>query len=428
MSIGTEEFGTTREALRIPAYRKLVAAWSIGNLGDSALFLTIGIWVKVLTGSDVFAATVFIVLGVPALFAPALGLLADTFSRKRILVISNIVIALAVLSLLPVTDATHLWLIYAVTFVYSLATYVNAAAQGGLLRDTLPDHLLAAANGLFGSIDQGLRIIAPLAAAGAFALWGIRPVLVVTAVAFLTYALLLANLRITETRNEISSEKHWFHTSLEGFGALHSRPRLWRFTLALAMAVFAAGAINALIFPILDTGLGLRAEMLSVFISVQGVFAVVSGLNAARLLKKWGYDRLMMVGLTLFVASFAALTVQHVVVLVFAIALLGMSMPLMIVATVTLRQLELPLNLQGRSGAAMNMMFNVPQVLTSAVVAALIGVVAYPWLIGAATVVATLGFIPLAQQARLSRRAAAELPTAAAPTAVGRQPADYPSA
>ncbi|GAA4889329.1 MFS transporter [Tessaracoccus lubricantis] len=406
MSVSTEEFGGTREALRIPTYRKLVTAWSIGNLGDSALFLTIGIWVKVLTGSDVFAASVFIFLGVPALFAPALGLLADKFSRKWLLVGTNTLIALAVLSLLTVTDASQLWLIFVVTFVYSLATYLNAAAQGGLLRDTLPDHLLAAANGLFGSIDQGLRIIAPLGAAGAFALWGMRPILVATAGAFLVYALLLANIRITETRNEISSERHWFHTSLEGFGALHSRPRLWRFTLALALAVLAGGAINALIFPILDTGLGLRPEMLSVFISVQGVFAVIAGLNAARLLKKWGYDRLMMVGLALFVASFAALTVQHVVVVAVAIALLGMSMPLMIVATVTLRQLELPLNLQGRSGAAMNMMFNVPQVLTSAVVAALIGAVAYPWLIGAATVVAATGFIPLLSQLKASRREA----------------------
>ncbi|MHA7862455.1 hypothetical protein ACX1DX_13950 [Tessaracoccus sp. Y36] len=45
--------------------------------------------------------------------------------------------------------------------------------------------------------------------------------------------------------------------------------------------------------------------------------------------------------MALFVSSFAALTVQHAVVVVFAIALLGCGCRLMIVASVTLRQLEL---------------------------------------------------------------------------------------
>lgn len=403
-ALDTSEFGTTKDALKIPAYRKLLTAWSIGNVGDSALFLTISIWVKTLTDSDVFAASVFIVLGIPALFAPAFGLMADKFSRKRIIAFTNVGIALAVLSLLLVTDASQMWLIYAVTFVYSLATYVNASAQGGLLRDTLPDNLLAAANGLFGSIDQGLRIVAPLAAAGVFALWGIRPILFFTAATFLIYAFLIASLKIKETKNEVSSEKHWIHTSLEGFSAMRAKPRLWRYVLALTFAVTAGGAINALVFPILDTGLGLRPEMLSVFISVQGVFAVISGLNAARLLKAWGYDKMMAVGLSLFVLSFAALTVQNFVVVLVAIVLLGVSMPLMIVATVTLRQLELPLNLQGRSGAAMNVMFNVPQVFTAAIIAALLGVVAYPWLVAAATIVAAFGFVPLVAGRSDSRR------------------------
>ncbi|WP_313278905.1 MFS transporter [Timonella senegalensis] len=414
-ALDTSEFGTTKDALRIPAYRKLLTAWSIGNVGDSALFLTISIWVKTLTDSDVFAASVFIVLGIPALFAPAFGLMADKFSRKRIIAFTNVGIALAVLSLLLVTDASQMWLIYAVTFVYSLATYVNASAQGGLLRDTLPDNLLAAANGLFGSIDQGLRIVAPLAAAGVFALWGIRPILFFTAATFLIYAFLIASLKIKETKNEVSSEKHWIHTSLEGFSAMRARPRLWRYVLALTFAVTAGGAINALVFPILDTGLGLRPEMLSVFISVQGVFAVISGLNAARLLKAWGYDKMMAVGLSLFVLSFAALTVQNFVVVLVAIVLLGVSMPLMIVATVTLRQLELPLKLQGRSGAAMNVMFNVPQVFTAAIIAALLGVIAYPWLVAAATIVAAFGFVPLVAGRSDSRRAT---PVPAEPIAV----------
>ncbi|WP_435299037.1 MFS transporter [Timonella sp. A28] len=396
----TAHFGSTSEALKIPAYRRLLTAWTIGNVGDSALFLTIGIWVKTLTGSDVFAASVFILVGIPALFAPLFGLMADKLSRKRLVIVTDTAIALVVLSLLFVKDPSDLWLIYAATLLYSMATYVNAAAQSGLLRDTLPEHLLAPANGLFGSIDQGLRIIAPLAAAGAFALWGIEPILIITALTFLGSAAFMASLPITETRNDVSSQEHWLRTAVAGFHEIYTRKRLWRFTIALTFIVAAGGALNALIFPILDTGLGLRPEMLSVFISIQGVFAVIAGLNASRILKRFGYTTTMAIGVAGFVISFAALAIPNAIAVAAAISLLGMSMPLVMVATITLRQLELPLNMQGRGGAAMNVLFNVPQVLISAATAALLGVISYPWIIAVATVIAACGFFPLLAQKR----------------------------
>jgi predicted MFS family arabinose efflux permease len=388
----TSNFGSTSDALKIPTYRKLLTAWTTANIGDSALFLTISIWVKTLTGNDAFAASVFIVLGLPALFAPVFGLMADRYSRRKILIITNVCISFAVLSLLTVQDSSQLWLIYLVTFLYSMATYVNAAAQGGILRDTLPENLLAAANGLFGSIDQGLRIVAPLAAAGAFAIWGIQPIAITTAALFLVSAVILCFIKLNETKNEMASDTHWFKSSLEGFGAMRSQPRLWSFVLALTLAITAGGSV----FPILDSGLGLPATALSIFVSVQGVFAVIAGLNAARLLKNWGYSKTMVLGLTLFVLAFLFLMVPNMYVVGIATALVGAALPLMVVATVTMRQIELPLNMQGRSGAAMNVLFSLPQVAASAIVAALISSIAYPWILGAATIVAAFGFIPLA--------------------------------
>ncbi len=130
---------------------------------------------------------VFAALGLPALFAPLTGQLADRFRRRPLLVINNAAAAAIVLLLLLVRDADLLWLIYVVIFLYANTAYITAAAQSGLLRSMLPKRLLAPANGMLSSIDQGLRIISPLVGAALFAVWGMDPVVLLATASFAGY-------------------------------------------------------------------------------------------------------------------------------------------------------------------------------------------------------------------------------------------------
>src|SRR5690625_6378019 len=63
-------------------FRRLLGGWTIGNLADSALYLTLAIWAKDLTDSSAAAGLVFFALGVPILATPLLGMLADRWHRK----------------------------------------------------------------------------------------------------------------------------------------------------------------------------------------------------------------------------------------------------------------------------------------------------------------------------------------------------------
>ena len=137
-----------------------------------AVYLTLAIWVKDLTGSDAAAGLVFLFLGLPAFLAPVAGHVADRFSRRRLVVIANLVGALGVLSLVFVRDAGDVWIVYVVTFGYGLLTYLTSACASGLIKDLVPDDGLAAANGLLATIDQGLRLLSPLAGAGLYAAFG----------------------------------------------------------------------------------------------------------------------------------------------------------------------------------------------------------------------------------------------------------------
>jgi hypothetical protein len=73
-------------------------------------------------------------------------------------------------------------------------------------------------------------------------------------------------------------------------------------------------------------------------------------------------------------------------------------MPIMAMVVMTIKQTELPMEVQGRSGAAMNMMLNGPQVLSSALVAVLIGITPYWVILIVGAVLSAFSLVPILRQ------------------------------
>ncbi|GAB3518584.1 MFS transporter [Arthrobacter monumenti] len=389
------DVGTNRQALAEPQFRRLTIAWLVSNFGDSALYITAAIWVKQLTGSDAAAGMVFAALGLPALFAPLTGQLADHFRRKPLLVINNAAAAAVVLLLLLVRDADLLWLIYVVIFLYANTAYVTAAAQSGLLRSMLPTRLLAPANGMLSSIDQGLRIISPLVGAALFALWGMDPVALLATASFAAAALILLTLRVYEPEPEPDPEGSFWRRTTAGFRFIGQHRALRNATLTIFITIAATGVLNVTNFASLEEGLGMPVEYLSVLVSVQGVMSIAGGLAASSVIRRVGLQKTMAAGVLLAGLGVATLASSSLVLFLLGISFIGIGVPWMVVAYVTLRQSETPLRLQGRTAAAANLVFNVPQVLMSVLAAAVIGLVDYRLLILVAAIACVLSMIPV---------------------------------
>src|SRR6185437_12334160 len=82
--------------------RLYLAGLAVSVIGDSALSLAAGIWVKSLTGSSSEAALVSVCVYAPTLAGPLAGALADRVRRRRYLIRLNLVSAALVLPLLAV--------------------------------------------------------------------------------------------------------------------------------------------------------------------------------------------------------------------------------------------------------------------------------------------------------------------------------------
>src|SRR5271169_3141206 len=126
--------------------------------GDWALIIVLGIWAKVLTGSNAAAGLVFFVFALAGLAAPLGGLVVDRLPKRRLMIVTHLAMAAMVCLLLFVNDRSDLWLIYVVVALYGLGGDLFAAARSAMLKAMLPDELLGEANGILQSVREGLRL------------------------------------------------------------------------------------------------------------------------------------------------------------------------------------------------------------------------------------------------------------------------------
>lgn len=382
-----------RAALRNSSFRRLLAGWSVGNFADSVLFLTLAIWVKDLTGSSSAAGLIFLTLAAPVLLAPVIGLIADRTSRKRLLVLGNLIAAAVTATLVLVRQPGDVWLLYVVTFSYGTLGYLNGSAQGGLVRDLLPSDQLGSANSLLVTIDQGFRILTPAVGAALYVVWGGHALALSVSGMLLVAAALLTLVRVAESpvAEALRGESGWAQITA-GLRHLRGVPLLVRMVITCSAAFGVVGFFDTALFELVDKGLGMDAAFFGVLMSLQGAGSVVGGLTAAVVLRRlgpartqgWGLALLGIAGCSMALAG-SGLPLLPIILVASFVA--GVGIPWMVVALITTRQRCTPPRLQGRVGAAMNVAMTVPQLLSIGTGAALILVIDYRVLMVAAGVV-----------------------------------------
>ncbi|MFB9477240.1 MFS transporter [Nonomuraea salmonea] len=379
-----------RAALADPPFRRLLGGWTIGNLADSALYLTLGVWAKDLSGSSSAAGLVFLALAAPVVLFPLIGLLADKVHRKPLLIWANLAGAAVAMTLLAVQTAGQLWLLYGVAFAYGALGLVNSAAQTGLVRDMLPARHLDTANGLLTTIDQGLRIFSPVLGSALYAAWGGGALAVGVAACLILTALVLRTVQVRESAPEPRRPEHSRRReTVAGLLHLRSVPLLWRMVVVSAAAFGVVGVFDSSLFELVDKGLGMDAAFFGVLMTVQGAGSVLGGLIAAPVLRRLGPVAMIAVALALLGSAGLAMTadlagVPLLPVAVGALFAAGVAIPWLSVAMVTTRQRLTPARLQGRAAAASNVAVTVPQMASIAAGAALVAVVDYRWVMIAA--------------------------------------------
>jgi MFS family permease len=127
------------------------------------------------------------------------GLLADRLSKRRLLTITQTLMALPALTLwlLTVNGSVELWMVYALVFARGAVNAIdNPARQSFVMEMVGPDRVVNAV-ALNSVIVHTARILGPAAAGGVIALIGVGPCFLINA---LSFAAMIAALRAMDPR------------------------------------------------------------------------------------------------------------------------------------------------------------------------------------------------------------------------------------
>jgi len=361
--------------LRRSDVRLLIAGQSLSMFGDWMMIIVLGIWMKVLTHSNSAAGLVFFVFAAASLVAPLGGLLVDRLPKRPIMIATHVALAAVMCTLLFVHDRGDAWLLYAVTAVYGLGGDVFAAARASMMKAMLPDELLGDANAAFQSLREGLRLVAPLAGAGLYAVTNGGIVALVDAGTFLGSAATLVALRFAEP-TAAPREHHFLREVSAGLTHIWRVPALRQMTIGISATMLVIGFSETLLFAI-TAALHRAPSFIGVLGTAQGVGSVAGGVTAGKLLRRFGDLRTAGIGVLLFAVGDAMFLVPSMPVVMAAMAVAGLGIVWAVVAIGTAYQLRSGQQIQGRVSAAANMVFSVPQTISIAAGAALISVVDY---------------------------------------------------
>ncbi len=356
--------------------RLLLGGQSLSMFGDWAMIIALGIWARVLTGSNAEAGLVFLCFGVTGMIAPLGGLVVDRLPKRPLMIATHLALAGVMCLLLLVHTRSQMWLLYAITVLYGLGGDVFAAARSSMLKAMLPDEQLGEANGVLQSVREGFRIVAPVAGAGLFAAFGGHVVALVDAATFVGSAATLVALPFVEP--PAAPREHDFLGELSAGLAVIARTRVLReLTIGVCAALLVLGFSETLIFAIVTNGVHRSPAFIGVLETFQGVGAIAGGLTAAALMRRVGDVRVAGLGLAVFGAACFGLLIPSLGGVLPSGVVIGVGIAWAIVALSTAYQRRSPQHVQGRVAAASNMLFSVPQTASIAAGAALITLIDY---------------------------------------------------
>lgn len=139
------------------------------SLFGSALVQFSILWYITLTTQSGAMMTIYIVCGfVPSfILSPIAGVWADRFNRKMLIIMADSLIAIAtlMLAILFFLGYDAMWLLFVMAAVRAVGIGIQAPAVGAILPQIVPEDKLTKVNGINGSIQAIVNLVAPMGSA-----------------------------------------------------------------------------------------------------------------------------------------------------------------------------------------------------------------------------------------------------------------------
>jgi MFS family permease len=228
--------------LKVRDFALLWTGMTISIVGDGIYMVALPFLVYEISNLPTALAAVGAAWTIPqVVFLLLAGVVTDRFDRRRVLIGSDLLRALAIglAGGLSVVDALELWHLYILVAIFGAGEAFFMPAFGAIVPEVVPKDQLVEAN----SLDQfmrpiGMRLAGPVIGGLVVAAAGAGEAFLIDAVTFVLSAVMVMAMR-RRPRAEISSKTSVAVELREGLGFIRSKPWLWGGLLATALGQFA---------------------------------------------------------------------------------------------------------------------------------------------------------------------------------------------
>ncbi len=408
--------GAYARVARSPAFFPLWLGRLVSNFGDTLHYLALVVLVFQLTGQGVGVAGLVAAEIVPAvLLGPVAGVIVDRFSRKAVLVGSDILRAVLALSLVWPQGAWHAYLVAA--GMSAAAAFFNPTLQAVIPALTSDEERLAA-NSVSFSTGRLVQILASALAGGLIVWIGTGPAFLVNGLTFLVSASLIATLAIRAHAGQVDTEARrglgaYLSDAREGVRYALSDRFLSSLVLVQSLASLAIGATSAMLVVLAERHLGLPPAGFAWLIGAIGVGALLGPLIPNALARDYHDARWLFIPYVIrgagdvLLATFTPLPLALVIMFVY-----GLNASAGLVVFNSALQGTVPDAVRGRVFALLDLSWNVARLLSLALgglIVDQVGIRPLFWAGGA--LLALAGLLGLALQ-RPARRESVGSPSA----------------
>jgi len=268
------------KAFKIRDFRTLWIGQFISQIGDYLALIAALVVIQKLSGSALWLGFTAMALTLPQLlFGLVGGVMADRFDRKKVMVISDLARAAAILILIWAKSPRELYLFPLVGCFMSVAGVFFGPARNAIIPSIVSREMLLTANGLL-QASQMLAVIAgSFLATLVIATLGPASAFILDSLTFLISAGLIFTLKIPPLNNSGPKEGIFWPQLKEGLSYIKERKPILVILVVASVATLSLGSIAVLGVAYVENYLGVNAESFGFLNSIQGIGMIAGGLS-----------------------------------------------------------------------------------------------------------------------------------------------------
>ncbi len=281
LTLGIFMNNTKTDMLTVLRNRDFLALWLsqlISKIGDNFAVVAALVLINELAARTGLAVVALgMAVTIPQLFALASGVFVDRFSRKGVMIATDMLRALVILLPLLVTSAGHLYLLYLAAFLVMGLGAVYIPARNASIPNMVPEDHLLTANALIQATELVSLIAGASLATLVISLTSVATAFVVDALTFVASALFLLAAHIpqglpvpvpTAPRNEF---RRFWEGFVEGMRYIAGNKHLWQLMAITTVATLGLSATVLLAAAYFKQLLGISAQYVGLLQATEGI-------------------------------------------------------------------------------------------------------------------------------------------------------------